>query len=666
MSNKHALYALAYIQECDNPYKMFCNLIQYILYKAPNQTMAERELVDGVRKEFGINLPRGIVRIATNILVSQKNITKNHLYKLQNCSMDINLFEKQMEILKTQEQSLIISIKNFLITNYNLEWDEDRIVKAMSSLLSISDYQVSISLFEKANIDIKPTNYSDEYFVKRYLQHLIETKGNDYDNILQIIRGIIIIIGLSQSDEIEQKKKSNGTKFFIDTRLALRFLGYSIDVNVKAAQEVIQLIRKIHNGKICVFERTVFEIKSALQKASKESKDGCFSDYEMYQFSILKNYEAIDFSILAESIEKILNDNNIEIEKDVNWNENLIQEHTIDTEKLIKYIVNFNPNWNIKSIDNDVYNINQINILRKSNYTKRYGGENKLPILVTTNNVLVECVKLYAKDCEEKGVKCLYTSRMAPVITADGLACGLWTRYSLQEDLPLLKLSQIAYSAQQTENVLFERINQKAQQLDKKHYGHIFNLDERRREKLNDLVFKNLKGNDDISEEIIAESLDELIQIEVLDKNSRIKQLECALETQIDNNKTERDRAISIAASKYINNFGIPLKINIFLLKFWWIFLDIFTAIITVILNLVMPDIAKKSYFLSIIIPIILAVIPIIINYTKNGRIWYNCTIKFREKIKEKYKKRILRLINDDERVYQKEIVEKCMENFIV
>lgn len=34
MRNEVSLYALAYIQENSNPYTVFCNLIQYVLYKS--------------------------------------------------------------------------------------------------------------------------------------------------------------------------------------------------------------------------------------------------------------------------------------------------------------------------------------------------------------------------------------------------------------------------------------------------------------------------------------------------------------------------------------------------------------------------------------------------------------------------------------------------------
>lgn len=385
MKNKSALYALSYIQECDNPYVVFCNLIQYVLYKTSKNELPEGELVNAIKNEFGITIPRGVVKIATGILLSQKIIEKSYVYRLVNCTIDIKAFEDQMDTLKSNEQMLLLSIKKYLYDKYNQDWDDDRIIRALSSLLTVSDYNASVALFSKNDIEVEPVLYSDEYFVKRYLQWIIETKDICFNHVLQIVKGIIIFIGISQADDLDAKKKNTGTKFFIDTKLALRILGYSNQANVQASKELVRLIQDTYGGKICIFGRTIEEVHNALSKASEDVKAGCFTDLEMYQFCLVNNYNSMDFSIDAENINLILTQNGITIEEDVNWNVELVRKHTLDIESLIKYISKMHPKWKESSIKNDVYNINQINILRKSNYSKRYGGDNKLPILVTTN-----------------------------------------------------------------------------------------------------------------------------------------------------------------------------------------------------------------------------------------------------------------------------------------
>lgn len=667
MKNKSALYALSYIQECDNPYVVFCNLIQYVLYKTSKNELPEGELVNAIKNEFGITIPRGVVKIATGILLSQKIIEKSYVYRLVNCTIDIKAFEDQMDTLKSNEQMLLLSIKKYLYDKYNQDWDDDRIIRALSSLLTVSDYNASVALFSKNDIEVEPVLYSDEYFIKRYLQRIIETQDRCFHHVLQIVKGIIIFIGISQADDLGSKKKNKGTKFFIDTKLALRILGYSNQANVQASQELVQLIRDIYGGKICIFRRTIEEVKDALTKASEDEKAGCFTNLEMFQFSLSNNYTSLDFSIDAVNIDSILIEKGISIEEDVSWNAGVTHKYSLDTESLIKYISKRHPRWRERSVINDVYNINQINLLRKGNYSKRYGGDSKLPILVTTNSALVETIKLFVRESEKEGEKCLLTSKSIPIITDDGLMCGLWTKFKMCDDLPLIRLSQIAYSAQQTDNLLFDKINETAKKLDKKHYGHILNLDERRREKLYDLIFKNSsEGEEEISESIVAESFDELVQLEMQGKNLQIEQLQGDLREQKSINQMEHSNAVKIAVSKYQENYGAGIRLSIFMLKFWWVVIDVLIAIGTVLVNLFVQDITNNSYFLSIVIPIIVAVVPIIINYVKGGDFWRKITIKINKRIIDKYKRRILKLMTPEERIYQNEIVTECLKNFTI
>ena len=102
------------------------------------------------------------------------------------------------------------------------------------------------------------------------------------------------------------------------------------------------------------------------------------------------------------------------------------------------------------------------------------------------------------------------------------------------------------------------------------------------------------------------------------------------------------------------------------MLKFWWVVVDVLIAIGTVLVNLVVQDITKNSYFLSIVIPIIVAIVPIIINYIRGGDFWRKLTIKINKRIVDKYKRRILKLMTPEERDYQNEIVTGCLENFTI
>ena len=195
----------------------------------------------------------------------------------------------------------------------------------------------------------------------------------------------------------------------------------------------------------------------------------------------------------------------------------------------------------------------------------------------------------------------------------------------------------------------------------------MLNIDERRREKLYDLIFKNSsEGGMEISERIVAESFDELVQLEMQGKNLQIEQLQGDLREQKSINQIEHTNAVKIAVSKYQENYGAGIRLSIFMLKFWWVVIDVLIAIGTVFLNLFVQDIMENSYFLSIVIPIILAVVTIIINYIRGGDFWRKITIKINKRIVDKYNRRILKLMTPEEKNYQNEIVTECLKNFTI
>lgn len=147
-----------------------------------------------------------------------------------------------------------------------------------------------MSLFSNDNIKFISDKNTDEYCIKRYLQKITTEKGEEFYSVLNIVRGIIIILGISQDDMIQSRRKRKDTQFYIDTKFALRLLGYSTTANVEEAKEIVDIIKDKYEGKICIFNRTIREMVDALKRAGLELEEGYLSNYEMKQFSDLKNY----------------------------------------------------------------------------------------------------------------------------------------------------------------------------------------------------------------------------------------------------------------------------------------------------------------------------------------------------------------------------------------
>ncbi len=645
----------------DNPYTVFCNLIQYVLYCEPTNELPEGTIIENIKEKFNITLPHSIIRTSIKILQKEGIVESKKLYKLICCKLDIDRFERDMDTLKQAAQKLIQAIKCFIIEKYEQEWSDERISNALSNLLKVYDYDNALSIFSSDSIKVTPDKISDEYYIQKYIQILLGNKDSSgYEHLLQIIKGILIIIGISQSDGEYSKKKYKGTKFFLDTKLVLRYLGFSNDANIQAIEELVTLIKDYYGGKICVFEKTVDEVQGALMRASGEVKQyGAPQDSELQMFYFQKKYDEDDFKIASDSVKVYLRQKDILIEERPHWNGYFEQKYSIGTEALSNYIVKV-TGWKKTSVDNDVDNINQLNIMRRGNYSLRYGGEHRLPVLVTSNYALIKVIKDFIKENNANDDSDYKYLNKVPIISDDNLACGIWSSSAFLTDLPVIKLSQIAYSAQQTDSALFYKIRDKASKLEEKHSKGIILLDETRSEKLNEIIVKKTEGEYDlITEEIIANSFDEYMSIMTVDKTKTIMELKESLMEQKDKNENYFEDLVSIAASKYKNKFGFIGRSIYLLVKYWWIAIDILLCIITVLLNHFLNQ--EWLFVSSIIVSIILGVAAIVINYAKQGKCVKSAYHKINCFLQKYYSERIKSLLKDNEKQYEMEIIKVCM-----
>jgi len=162
----------------------------------------------------------------------------------------------------------------------------------------------------------------------------------------------------------------SGTKFYLDTKLALRYLGYSLSTKVDAAKELIDGKIKASNGLICLFEHTVQEIESALSLAAEKLRSNNITkmDTELYMFSTISKFTPNDFNLAAKHLRNTLKDSyNIQTQA-YDYEEKAEHfKYTAEWNDLFKFIKESHK-WKEKTIENDVKSIKAMNIMRSGNY----------------------------------------------------------------------------------------------------------------------------------------------------------------------------------------------------------------------------------------------------------------------------------------------------------
>lgn len=128
MKNQNSLISLAYIKVSDNPLRVFCNYILYLLIKAPEQAMRADLLKDQLLQEFGISMPQQLIKNCISILQKQGEVTRlDHGagYRVSDIKFDVDAFEKKRLQLHEHEEALLKSLIEFVSERYKKTWSKD-------------------------------------------------------------------------------------------------------------------------------------------------------------------------------------------------------------------------------------------------------------------------------------------------------------------------------------------------------------------------------------------------------------------------------------------------------------------------------------------------------------------------------------------------------------
>lgn len=661
--------ALAYINETDNPLKVFCNLFIYVLNKKETQELRIDEAKEALLKEFGIKVPNHIIKACARILKNNDEIQilKNGAgYKFLKSSFDTKKFEEELLQRKIREENLIGDIQAYLKeVGITLNFDEVRL--CFVNFLIDSNY--AYNLFEKESaISIKDDEkkISNAWYISQYIKKVEREKSSQFNYILDIVQGLMIYIGLCQFSDYYQDKeeKFRGTSFYIDTKMMLRYLGYSWPELVQETRELVDLIRNEYKGRICVFEHTYQEIFSAISNEIHALEYGEEENYELECFRKINSYKKEKFKLDRLKLhEKIVETEKIEIVAEVDVINDKNKRYNLDCKKFTDYIQACYPKWKPNTIFNDVNSINQINVMRRGHYDIKFGGKNKLPIFVTTNYPLIACCRKFLRE-EYRKVGRDFGYDNLPIIADSALMYRLWLPKAskITDNVPALSLARIVHTAQQENEIFYQKFRVGIK--DFKEYENITldDISETYSSKLFEITARNAKGNyENFTEEVLAQSLEEFLTIQTSQKDRQIKELEAEVEDK--NNDNERQKKELIDAYVRIHTDQIPLACKMFckLSKYWWLISAVLVVMITQVFNFLPTNIDNFARGLSYLLSSLLLLKPIIVKlidkiFNKRAEI---ITRYFKHCAQKSFVKNFEKKSNEEEQEYKDIIIEK-------
>lgn len=672
MTNCNTLLALAYIRESDNPLSVVSNLILYCLHESANSQLRYDDLKNKMIECFGIQIPNHLIDCCLNYLQKREKVIKlpqGAGYQLVSSSFNIEQFNIERDMLSLEEERFINGIRGYINEKYHLTWDGNKAINGFSELILKENFSETV-LERKHNFDATSMKHiPDTWYVKNYIFYLLDNKTDEnYNYFLKVFNGLIVLNGLTQISDYNQNKhqKFKGTPFYFDTKLLLRTLGFSAPYYTETALELVRLIQSEYEGKICVFEHVVKEIRYALNLAYNDlSKSGTINNYEMDLFRKISNYSLEDFRIAIDSIEtRIIEEFDFTIVKSIDWDDTLSRKNCIDTEAFKKYISDANPHWSEVAVKNDVYAMAQINIERNGDYSSKFGGRKKLPIIVTSNNKLVSDVKQYSFECYDNKTALPWSPYKIPIISDYDLTCRLWLTSYSKEPISL-NLIKSAYLYQQSDSVFFEKIRSTYDDVKKKHRYNVVDLDYERFEKLKELVIENTEGNlDNITEDVVAISFEELAKRQSLEKDNLIQNLSSESSDKDEKISNLTDILIVSTSTRFINK--IPLRKKSF---FWiiknsaWIAAIIGAIIIYAMEYLKTKELLGQGKLLSSIPLLATIVFQIVDKKILNESIIEKWKNSYRIKCRKDYESKIIKGLSEEEKEYRERIIKNCIDN---
>lgn len=527
MKNPNALIAMAQVaQNANNPYEAFCEYIKYCVFSNVSSIMTLSEIKTAIGKEFGLHMPYNVLIKCLSYIQDEDMIAFDNHQITRIGYFDTDVFDRERETYRATESALIQTLMQYAL-KYKREWTQEYARELLIKTLDRSglaydiflhegnptteDYQPTISESEIEEMlpddeEIEPDDianqplFTDDYFVGKFIEETLTGDAVQKDYLKKICEGLMLCVGTYQlpaADTHGRTPQINGTRFFFDTKLLLRFLGCAGESAVSATAELVALIQNA-GGKIYYYPQTLQEMERAFENAAKSLSHGYPpSDDEMRLYAIrIQNNPAIITAKKASLTSELANAN-IHLAPHENFTENERIRFGFDQSDLQQFMRSNLP-WDPLVIDNDALAIWETHMRRQGNYSEYCGTRAQLPVFVTTNSRLIGIALKFRENRLEAPSLSGWKPNRLPVITDIRLTCRLWSPSDHSERMSLLYLTANAVAAKRPTKRYLNSIRGLAIQLGTQapEYSEIC-LPAYFDDTVTDTILKNTLGEDD-------------------------------------------------------------------------------------------------------------------------------------------------------------------------
>ena len=687
MKNPNALIAMAQVaQNANNPYATFCEYIKYCIFSNPSDVMTIFEIREAVGKEFGLYLPHNVLIRCLSYIQSAGNITLSEHQIQRVGEFDTEAFDRGRAEYRAIETAIIEALSLFASQygrDWSIEYSRELLIKTLDrkglaydifiheasaregllrSLTSESeisemppdDEDIETEEAGTEEVDNQPL-FTDDYLVGKFIGETLEQDTIHRDYLIKICAGLMLCVGTYQLPSLDAKEtipQINGTSFFFDTKLLLRFLGCASEAAVQAAQELVMLIQNA-GGRIYYYPQTLEEMERAFEKAATSLSNGNSPrDDEMRLYVRRIKYNLAVITAKKASLKAELEHANIYL---------IPHETCTDAERIrygfekndLQQFMRKNLPWDPQVIDNDALAIWETHNRRQGNYREYCGTSDHLSVFVTTNSKLIGVALKFRESRPDITAIARWKQNRLPVITDIRLTCRLWSPADQSERLSLLYLTANTIAAKRPTPRYLKSVRELAIQLREQapQYSELC-LPAYFDDAVTDAIFTHTMGDDDkLDINSLASTLDELSEWRAKEQEQITNQVKEERDTISDQYNAQTKLIISgaVTQGKKVLRWQ---NIALWLLSKWTISVTIIFAAIAAGLSLL---IGNWHPTWAIILPTLLRIIECCSTSNFVSRALAKWLFP---KIDASIEKRILREIREAERPYKKIIIE--------
>lgn len=555
MNNPNALIAIAQVsQNPQNPFAIFCEYIKYCIFVNTAEVMTINELKDSIAKEFGLYMPHNVLLKCLTYVQEDKTVSiDNHRIK-RTGEFDTEEFDRVRKEYREIELALIHSLIQYA-SKFNRTWTEEYARELLMKVLDRNGLAFDIFLHGKKHIDgdvctsidinaieqmlpdeedVEETKsqplFDDRLFVGKFIDEVLEQDTVKKEYLRKICEGLMLCVGTYQLPTTENDKVSaqiNGTDFFFDTKLLLRFVGCAGEAAITATKELVSLIQNA-GGNIYYYPQTLEEMERAFDNAIRVlSRGNLPRDDEMRLYAMhIKNSLAIIKAKKA-SFRGELTSARIYYRPHENFSDKERIRFGFSCDDLQQYMRQELP-WEQQVIDNDALAVWETHMRRQGDYGAYCGTSARLPVFVTTNSRLIGIALKYREA--RMGINTIrgWKHNRLPIITDIRLTCRLWSPAGQGERLSMLYLSANTVAAKRPTKRYLDSIRELAIQLKDNvpEYSGIC-LSAYFDDEVTDAILEKTKGlEEELNIGSFASSLEELTEWKAKEQEERTREQE--------------------------------------------------------------------------------------------------------------------------------------------